>query len=253
MRSVSVAVVVALLVGVPRTAHAGGRGSCGDTCSVIVGALAVGVLAGYGFGHAAFIYKDLTDDTQSATYAGGELAYNAAMGGLMTAGLVMSVREKKVRNSFIYGGLGALHLTLATHGAVGLYKARDELSPIKWPSNDVLPYLGAVVYVANTLTWTSLLPHQHSRNYGILELSVNAPITIGMGYLTYRSFADDPGPKGVALGGLTLLSGAFAIHGLTKIIAPDQPKGMDLLRDVIPVVVTDGVNQGPGIGIVGSW
>lgn len=252
MRIASLAVVVTLLVGIPRTAYAGGHGRCGDTCNTVIWVLAVGVLAGYGLAHAGFIYKDLTDESPSATYAGGELAYNSVMGGLMTAGAVMSVRGKQTRNSFIYGGLAALHLTLATHGAVKLYEARDEID-IELPSSDVLPYLGAMAYIANTLAWTSMLPREHSRNYGIAELSVNAPITIGMGYLTYRSFSDDPGPKGVALGGLTLLSGAFAVHGLTKIIAPDEPKGMDLLRDVIPVVVTDGVNQGPGIGIAGSW
>lgn len=253
MRIASLAVVVALVVGVPRTAHASGRGRCGDTCNVVFWVLGIGMLSGYGLAHAGFIYRDLTDDSQSAEYAGGELAYNALMGGLIGAGFVASVRSKNVKWSVITGGLTAMHATLAIHGGIGLWKARDEIGPIKWPSSDVLPYLGAMVYIANTLTWTSMLPREHSRNYGILELSVNAPITIGMGYLTYRSLSDDPGPKGVALGGLTLLSGAFAVHGLTKIIAPDEPKGMDLLRDVIPVVVTDGVNQGPGIGIAGSW
>lgn len=253
MRITSVALIALLLVGAPRVAEAGGRGSCGDTCNVIMWTLAVSGLTAYGVAQSWFVYRDLTDETQSARYAGGELAWNGLMSGLMTAGFISSVRGKRTRSALITGGLGAMHTTLAIHGGVGLWKARDEVGPIKWPSSDVLPYLGAMAYLTNTIAWTSMLPARHSRNYGIVELSVNAPIALGMGYLAVRSLSDDPGPKGVALGGLTVLSGAFAVHGLTKIIAPDEPRGMDLLRDVIPVVVTDGVHQGPGIGIARSW
>lgn len=226
-----------------------------NPCPLIVDVFAFGLgaamVGGYAYGTGYFVYRDLTDETQSIEYGAGELAYNGAFGALFTYGAVVSAKDGDVGTALVAGTLGLAHDAMALHGA---WRIKTEWKDPGHAPDNTRDWIAGIAYGANTLVWTAGLAGDHGRTYGIVEAAVNGPIAAGLGYLAIDRVRD--GERGAALlyGGMAAVSGALAYHGLRTAIAPDEPAALDLLgTDVVPVAVSDGREVAPGLGMSGTW
>src|SRR5512138_1288721 len=124
MRKIAFLAVLVGIVATTRPAHAC-RGNA--PCPVIIDVFAFGLgavmVGGYAYGTGYFAYHDLTDETQTLGYGGGELAYNATFGTLFTYGAIEAAKDKHPGQTVVFGSLGLLHDALAIHGA---YRVREE-------------------------------------------------------------------------------------------------------------------------------
>ena len=227
----------------------------GARCPVIVDvfaySLAAAMVGGYAYGTGYFAYHDLTDETQTIGYGGGELAYNGIFGTLFVAGAITEARDGKVVGPVIMGSLGIAHGVMAAHGA---YRIKTEWKDPGHAPDNTREWIAGIAYTANTVVWTALLDDDNGRAHGIVEAAVNAPIAGGLAYLAVDRARD--GSRGATLlyGGMAVLSGAFAYHGLKTAFWPDDKPGIDLLgTDVMPVAVSDGREVAPGLAMSGTW
>ena len=247
----AVTAAVALLVALPsKPAEAS---SCVRHCSPLLDAmgwtLAAGLAGGYAYGTGYFIYHDATDATQTVEYGGAELGVNGALGLLLALGAVDAGRDGRVGSAVGFGAFSALHLTLAVHGGWRVYDRRGDIRP----SSDVVQRFAYLGYGTNTLLWALQVPGQHGRGYGIAEAAVNAPIAAGLGYLAVERGRDGKIGPALLFGGMAVVSGALAIHGVYTAVAPWRPRVEVFGADFAPTVVSDGREVAPGLGAAGTW
>jgi len=255
-RAIVVLGIAVTLAVASRPADAGCGGRCPKWVEYPAYVLLAGFVGGYLYGTGYYLYNDLAHDPedglQSREYVVGEITFNTLLATAWGAGTVASARDGRVGATLAYGSLAALHTTLALHGVGTAYEYRGpfELEV----SAEALGWAARIGYVGNTLVWTAMLPGRHGRTYGIVEAAVNAPIAAGLGYLAIERFRHDDGGTGFLYGGLAVLSGAFAYHGVRLAIDPPEPPGLDLLgTDVTPSVVSDGHEFAPGLVAAGTW
>jgi hypothetical protein len=255
MRKLAILVLAAsAAIAMPRRAEAS---SCSHTQCLpglepIAYAMGAGIVGLYGYGIGYYAYHDVTGGEQSMFYDGSELMLHGALGGVFAGMAVEGMRKRKPGVAIGASVFAAVHLTLATNGARGLYRRRDEL---RMPSDTLLTWTAGTVYGINTLYWASAWPGPHARGRGIAEVAVNAPIALGLGYLAHQRFSDRDAPAGMLYTGMTAVSTLYVAHGLRVAIAPTKGrKKLDLLgTELMPTVVSDGVNMGPGLGTGGSF
>lgn len=254
MRKLAILAALALTVATPRSAHAAWRlGPCPVWLDVVGYTLLAGIVGGYAYGTGTFIYRDLNDQADSLNYGMTEIGANGLFAFMFGAGTIHSAREHDAGATVLLGGFTVLHTTLAIHGIQTVARYRSELrAPMA-----SLPWVVGSVYGVNTAIWVSQLGDTHGRGYGAGEFVVNAPIAASLGYLAYDRFSTGRGGPGLIYGGLGAVSGALALHGLRTWIAPTdapKPKGLDLLgTDVMPTMVSDGVELAPGLGAAGTF
>ncbi len=253
MRKIALVAALALAVALPRSADAACRLSpCPAWLDVIGYTFAAGIVGGYGYGTGTFIYRDLNGQDDSLNYGITELSANALLATLFAAGTIDSARNHNAGATVVLGGFTALHTTLALHGAETIGRYRSDLRAPMYS----LPWVLGSAYGVNTAIWVGQLGDTHGRGYGASEFLVNAPLAAGLGYLAYDRFSTGRGGPGLLYGGLGAVSGALAIHGLRTWIAPTEPprKGLDLLgTDVMPTMVSDGIEMAPGLGAAGTF
>jgi hypothetical protein len=249
MNKTAIAVVMALgLALAPRPAHA----SCGRDCmpwpfELVGAAVVLGIAGGYVAGTGYFVYRDATDDQQSLKYGAVELGVNASLSALWTAG---AFAAEGAGERAIYSSLALVHAGLAVHGGWRAYDQRDALHI----SRDTGLAAAGLAYSANTLVWALNLGGDHDRSYGLWEAGVNAPLALGLGYLAIDRARDGDTRYAALLGGMAVVSGALAGHGIATAISPPQTAGLDLLgTDVAPTVVSDGRALAPGLAARGTW
>ncbi|NVB80205.1 MAG: hypothetical protein HOV81_17560 [Kofleriaceae bacterium] len=254
MRKIAIVAALALAVATPRSAHAACRlGPCPVWLDVIGYTLAAGIVGGYAYGTGTFIYRDMNDQADSLNYGMAEIGANGLLTFMFGAGMIESARNHNAGATVLLGGFTALHTTLTIHGIETVAQYRSEFrAPMA-----SLPWVLGSVYGVNTAIWVGQLGDTHGRGYGAGEFLVNAPIAAGLGYLAYDRFSTGRGGPGLLYGGLGAVSGALALHGLKTWIAPtDEPpqKGLDLLgTDVMPTMVSDGIELAPGLGAAGTF
>jgi hypothetical protein len=244
-----------VLAAAPRAAHAG-RGDCGAVCKVIAVPIGVGILGGivggYAYGTGYFIANDLKDEPHHASYYGGELMLHGTLATLFVGATRDALRSGRTGTSIGTGAFAALHVTLAMHGVRGLWNERDE---IQTPSATLVHWGLGSAYGINTLVWASGWPGDHGRGYGIAEVAVNAPITLGLGLLARERLHDDRGAGAAVLySGMAAISAIYVAHGIKTLVVPRKRNTLDLLgTDVMPTVVSDGLELAPGLGAAGSF
>ena len=252
MRKIAIIAVVLAGLCASRPAEAcRNNNRCPLIVDVFAWGLAATMLGGYAYGTGYFAYHDLTDETQSMKYGGGELAYNGAFGALFTYGAIEAARDGHVGTAVIAGTVGLAHDAMALHGA---WRIKQEWKDPGHAPDSTRDWIAGIAYGANTVVWTVGLAGDHGRTYGIVEAAVNAPIAAGLGYLAVQHARD--GERGATLlfGGMAAVSGALTYHGLRTWLSPDEPAALDLLgTDVMPTAVTDGREVAPGLGMSGTW
>jgi hypothetical protein len=254
MRKIATIAILATLALVITTKPADACSCSGDACSFldpIAYALGIGIVGGYAYGTGTFIYRDVTDDTQSLEYGATEAGVNLALGSMFATGAVDSFQHGKIGSGLVLSGFTAVHGTLAAHGTWRMYTQRGEFKP---PPDRTLYGVAAIAYATNTIAWTANMGGEHGRGYGIAEAAVNAPIVAGLGYLAVDRARDgDLGPA-VLYGGMAALSSVFVVHGVKTAFSPTEVPDLDLLgTDVAPTMVSDGRSSGFGLGAAGTW
>lgn len=249
MNKTGIAVVVAVALALaPRPAQA----ACGRDCmpwpfDLLGAAVVLGLAGGYVAGTGYFVYRDATDDQQSLKYGGIELGVNAGLSAMWTAGAFAADGPGE---RTIYAGLALVHAGLAVHGGYRTVLQRDELN-IPRETGIAAAGLG---YAANTLIWTLNLGGDHDRAYGLWEAGVNAPLALGLGYVAIDRARDGDTGHAALFGGMALVSGALATHGIVTAISPPQSPGLDLLGAALaPTMVSDGRSLAPGLAARGTW
>lgn len=252
------AFAIALLVSSAGRAEAAGAcrgGPCPGWLQVIGYSFVAALVAGYGYSIGYYAHRDLTDEpgAQSLGYGAGELAAHGALGTLFAIGTVDAVRHKRVKQTLAFGALTAVHGTLAGHGLWRMYNRRGEVKIGHLP-DDTFEWVVGIAYGTNTALWLLGLPSRHGRTYGIVEASVNGAAALGMGYLAVDAALDGSAPRTVIFGGLAVVSGALAAHGVKTAISPPVVPGLDLLgTELTATVVSDGRELGPGLAARGTW
>jgi hypothetical protein len=232
------------------------RGDCGAVCTLIAvpiaAGLAVGIVGGYAYGTGYYIVNDLEDEPHHASYYGTELFLHGSLATLFVGAARDELRAGRTGSAIGTGAFAALHVTLAMHGASGIWKERDE---IQTPSATLLHWGLGTAYGINTLGWASAWPGDHGRGYGIAEVAVNAPITVGLGMMARERLHDDRGAGGAVLySGMAAISAIYVAHGIKTLVVPRRRNKLDLLgTDVLPTVVSDGRDLAPGLGAAGSF
>jgi hypothetical protein len=255
MRMLALASVAAIALAAPRAAHAG-RGDCGSVCTAIAVPIGLGLLGGivggYAYGTGYYIKHDLADEPHHASYYGGELMLHGSLATLIGGVARDEVRAGHTGTAIGFGAFSALHATLALHGVGGLWKERDE---IQSPSPTLLHWGLGSAYGINTLAWAAGWPGDHGRGYGIAEVAVNAPITVGLGLLGRERLHDVRGTGAAVLySGMAAISAIYVAHGIKTLVVPRTRNKLDLLgTDVMPTVVSDGLELAPGLGAAGSF
>jgi len=239
VRKLALAVVL-LVVLANRPAHADCHGSpCPQWLNVVGYTFLAGVTTGYAYGTGRFIYSDVNDPDQSLNYGVTELTANGLLATLFTAGTIDAARNHSA-SVLVWGGMTALHTTLAVHGGWRIYQERSGFILPKAP----IAWIGGSLYGVNAAYWLTELQGPHSRAFGITEAAVNAPIAIGLGYLAYDRFHTFRGGPGLLYGGMAAVSAAFVVDGLRTVIAPRKGNKLDLLPTY---------DDGPGLSFAGSW
>jgi hypothetical protein len=259
MKKLVLAAVATALMLASRPAEAGGncgRGSttCPGWISAIGYTFGAAIVGGYAAGTGYFIYRDMTDTTQSLEYGGAEAGINGALAALWIAGTVDAAGRKANGEMTAYAGLAAIHTALAAHGAYRIYERRADFGPINAPSKELLTWVGGFALGGNALLWSAGLGGDHGRTYGIVEATVNGTLAVGLGALAVHQARDRDVPRAFLFGGLAALSGAFVVHGIRTAVKPYEPPGFDFLgTNVMPTIVDDGIETAPGLGMSGSW
>lgn len=250
MRKIALAaVVVATFAARPAEACRNGN-PCPLVIEVFAYGLGAAMLGGYGYGTGYYAYHDLTDDTQSLEYAVGEVTFNGLFGSIATYGLVESIRDGDVKTSLVVTPFALAHDAMALHG---LWRMKTLYKDPGHAPDDTAEWIAGIAYGANTLVWTAGLAGHHGRTYGIVEAAVNAPLAGGLVYLAVDRARDGERAQTFVFGGLALISGGLAYHGIKTAIEPTTP-GIDLLgTDVMPVAVSDGREVAPGLAMSGTW
>lgn len=252
MRKLAVVFALAFTLSMSRPAGAACRmAPCPGWLDVVGYTFLAGIAGGYAYGTGTFLYRDVTDQPGSLNYGMAEVTVNGLLTTAFVVGTIDSVHNNEPGSTLILGSLAALHTTLTIHGAtVVALNSGDFRAPMV-----SVPWLLGSVYGVNAAIWTGQLGDEHGRGYGAAELFVNAPVAAGLGYLAYDRFSTRRGGPGLIYGGLGAISGALAIHGLKTWIAPhEHRKGLDLLgTDVMPTMVSDGIELAPGLGAAGSF
>jgi hypothetical protein len=247
-----VAILVALvLVFASKRADACRGGPCPPWISAMGYTLGAGLAGGYAYGTGYMIYRDITDVDQSMAYGGSELIINGAGTFLFGGAVVDAIAHEHYGAATALAPFALVHTSLMVHGGWRAYHERDEfrLAP---DSKEALLWTGGFAWIANTLIWSGQLGSDHGRAYGIGEAAVNAPLAIGLGYLAYDRFSSWHPANGFAYGSMAAISGALTIHGIHTALRERQPD-LDLLGDIAPMMVTDGIEMAPGLGAGGTW
>jgi hypothetical protein len=250
-----VALTTLALAAAPRAASAG-RGDCGPLCMLIAVPIGVGVVGGivggYAYGTGYYVVNDLKDEPHHASYYGGELLLHGSLATLFVGAAQDEIRSGHTGSAIVTGAFAALHVTLAMHGASGIWKERDE---VQTPSATAIHWGIGSVYGINTLAWASAWPGPHSRSYAIAEVAVNAPITVGLGLMARDRMHDDRGTGAAVLySGMAAVSAIYVAHGVTTLVVPRKRNKLDLLgTDIMPTVVSDGHELAPGLGAAGLF
>lgn len=253
MRKLAILAALALAVVIPRPAQAACRGGpCPAWLDVLGYTFAIGIVGGYAYGTGTFIYRDMNEQADSLNYGITEVAANGLLAAGFGAATIASARDHDAGATVLLAGFTALHTTLTIHGIETVGRYRTELRAPMYS----LPWVLGSVYGVNTAIWVGQLGDEHGRGYGAGEFLVNAPLAAGLGYLAYDRFSTGRGGPGLIYGGLGVVSGALAIHGIKTLVSPrTAPKaGLDLLgTDVMPTMVSDGIELAPGLGAAGTF
>jgi hypothetical protein len=258
MRKLNALVPLAALALAATTARpaSANRGDCGPLCKLIAVPIAVGVVGGiavgYAYGTGYYIVNDLKDEPHHASYYGTELFLHGSLATLFVGATRDELRAGRTGSAIGTGAFAALHVTLALHGVGGVWSERDE---IQTPSGTLVHWGLGSAYGINTLAWASSWPGTHSRGYGIAEVVVNAPITVGLGLIARDRMHDDRGAGAAVLySGMAAISAIYVAHGIKTLVVPRRRNKLDLLgTDVMPTVVSDGLELAPGLGAAGSF
>jgi hypothetical protein len=242
------AFVVVFVMVAHRPAHADCRGApCPQWLNVIGYTFLAGVTVGYTAGTGYFVYSDLNDADQTRAYGVTELTANGLLASIFTVGTIDAVRSRSAGGIVAFGGLTALHTTLAVHG---IWRTYRESGDLELPDGNGVPqtpllWVGGSLYGLNTLYWISQMPDRHGRAYGITEAAVNAPIAAGLGYLAYDRFATYRGGPGLVYGAGAAISTWLVVDGIRTAIAQRPSNNFDL------VPMFDG--DSTGVSLAGTW
>jgi hypothetical protein len=250
VRKVAVLVVVTLAVATKPAAACRG-GPCPPFLQAIGYGFAAGVVAGYSYGTGYMIYRDVTDDDQSLAYGGSELIINTGGLALFGGATIDAIAHDHPGTAATLAPLAAIHGGLMIHGGWRAYHERDEfrLAP---DTRTALLWIGGFSWITNTMIWSGQLGDDHGRAYGLAETAVNAPLAIGLGYVAYNRFDSWHPASGVAYGSMAVISGALTIHGIRTALREPAPH-IDVLGDIAPTVVSDGIEIAPGLGVARTW
>jgi len=212
--------------------------------------LAAGMVGAYGYGTGYFVVHDLDGTPKSSNYYGGELILHGSLGALWTGATVDAVKSGNTTAALATGSLAAVHLTLGTNGARGLWEHRSQFHP-----NDTAITWGVGTLTGiNALAWGAGMSERHGRTYGLTEMAVNVPFAVGFASLAKDRY--DGGRTGPALAytGLAALSGVFIAHGAKTALFPTELPQLDVLgTGIAPTMVSDGRAMGAGLAKTGTW
>lgn len=212
-------------------------------------ALGAAMAGGYAYGTGYLVYHDVTDADQSMQYGGAEMMVNAAGTALFGGAMIDAVIHDQPGTALAVAPFAALHTGLMIHGGWRLVHERDEFQP---PQHAML-WLEGAAFTTNALLWSAQLGDRHGRGYGVAEAAANAPLAAFLGYLAYDRFEHWHGGAGFAYGGMALVEGALAYHGIKTAIVPSPPQiDIDGL-DLTPTIVDDGREQALGLGTARTW
>jgi hypothetical protein len=248
MRKLAFLSALTVAVAAPRAAHA--CNDCGGVCDIIFTpvALALGgaVVGGYAYGTGYYAMHDLDGDPHSISYYGSELMLHGSLGTVFTKAAIDAAHSGDNGTMIGAGAFAALHMTLAVHGADGMWAHRDEIGS---PSATLMRWGLGSAYGINALYWASTWPDAHGRGYGLAEVAINAPIAAGLGVLAHERFASEHAGPGLLYGGMAALSTVYVVKGLSTIASPHHTDKLDLLgTDIAPTMVSDGRELAPGLG-----
>jgi hypothetical protein len=208
--------------------------------------IAGGIIGGYAYGTGYFIDHDLADDRRDRDYIVGDLTFNGMMGTIFGVATVDAISHERA-SAVPLAALTLLHGGLAVHAATRI----DVGSP--HASSTLVTWGAGSVYVIETLAFVEGTASDHGRGYGLVEAGVQTPIAAGFAYLAYDR-ARASSPAAIVYGGMALVSGALAYHGMKTAVSPYVEPKLDLLgTDVMPTLVDDGHDVGPGIAAARTW
>jgi hypothetical protein len=238
------AAVIALLVATQRA------DACTDADLIpdwVGWGLGAGLVGGYLYGTGYFIDQDLTTDRHDDDYIGGSLAFNGVASSMWGLGAYDAISHGRA-SAIPLTAMTLLHGTLAVHAA-----SRIELGSPRIPSNAVL-WTAGTIYALETIGFVEGADGHHGRDYGVFEAAVQTPIAAGLAYLSIDRWNHASSGEAMLFGGMAAISGALAVHGFATAISPYHAPKLDLLgTDVMPTVVDDGKEVGPGLGASGTW
>jgi hypothetical protein len=226
-------------------------GPCPPIVQAMGYTLGAGLAGGYAYGTGYMIYRDVTDADQSLDYGGSELIINAAGVALFGGATIDSIAHEHYGTAAALAPFAAVHTGLMVHGAWRTYHERDEfrLAP---DTKQALLWIGGFAWITNTMVWSGQLGSEHGRSYGIAEAAINVPLAAGLGYLAHDRFSSWHPANGFAYGSMAAISGALAVHGIHIALRRPKPR-IDILGDLAPTVVSDGIEVAPGLGTAGTW
>ncbi len=240
-----IAVVVVLLLASSRV------NACPDSAWIpdwFAYAFGGAIVGGYAYGTGYFIDQDMTGDRRDHDYVVGELAFNGIAGTLWGAGAISEIEDGHIGAAIPLTGMTLVHGALLAHAI-----PRLDFGNLHMNGNAALWGLGTV-YSLETLVFVAGTDDNHGRTYGLVEAGVQAPIAAGLGVLAYQHGRDGDIGTAMLIGGAAAVSGALAVHGIATAISPYDPPKLDLLgTDLMPTVVDDGKEIGPGIGAAGTF
>jgi hypothetical protein len=210
-------------------------------------AFGLGLAGGYVGGTAYFAAHDLADDRDDRDYVTGDLAFNGVFTALWGAATVGAIEDRS-GYAVPLAGLTLMHGAMLVHGIEHTHPDFHNFdgTAAEWT-------IGAL-YAGEALVFATQTDDPHERGYGIAETAINAPLAAGAAYLAYRAANDGNGARAMIFTGMAGISGALAVHGIKTIIAPYHPAALDLLgTDIMPTVVDDGRELGPGLGATGTF
>lgn len=244
-RTMSKLVVVAVLFAATQRANA-----CPDADLIpdwVAYGFGAAVVGGYAYGTGYFIDGDLTSSHFDNDYAVGELTFNGLAASLWGLGAYDAI-SRGSGSAIPVTGMALLHGALAVHALAHIEMGSPHIT------NETALWTGATVYALETIGFVEGTDGNHGRGYGIFEAAVQAPISAGLAYLAVDRWNHASAGEAMLFGGMAAVSGALAIHGIATAISPYDPPGLDLLgTDVMPTLVDDGKEVGPGLGATGTW